>query len=274
VIYRREVSMMSDDIAVTLDQGVATLQICRPPHNYFDQPLVAGLVEAALSLSDDPTTRCIVLCSEGRSFCAGANFGGAKKAGGEPTADGGGPARAGRPGHIYEAAARLFDVEVPIVAAVQGAAIGGGLGLAMACDFRVATPRARFVANFAALGIHHGFGLSVTLPRVVGNQRAERMLLTGHPVSGEEAVAIGLCDQLVPEEDLMSAVAEFAHEIAGLAPLAVRSIKRTLRHGIRGEVLSAIDREINEQNWLFRTADHREGTAALADKRAPVFRAQ
>ena len=90
----------------------------------------------------------------------------------------------------------------------------------------------------------------------------------------EEAVAIGLCDQLVPEEDLMSAVAEFAHQIAGLAPLAVRSIKRTLRHGIRGEVLSAIDREINEQNWLFRTADHREGTAALADKRAPVFRAQ
>jgi len=142
-----------------------------------------------------------------------------------------GPARAGRPGHLYEVAARLFDVEVPIVAAVQGAAIGGGLGLAMACDFRVATPRARFVANFAALGIHHGFGLSVTLARVVGNQRAERMLLTGSPVSGKEAVVIGLCDLLVPEEDLMSAVDVFAHEIAGLAPLAIRSIKRTLRQG-------------------------------------------
>jgi enoyl-CoA hydratase/carnithine racemase len=266
--------MTSDDIAVTLDQGVATLTICRPPHNYFDPPLVTGLVETALFLSADPATRCVVLCSEGRSFCAGANFGGGKKTGGGPTAEGGGPARAGRPEHIYEDAARLFDVEVPIVAAVQGAAIGGGLGLAMACDFRVATPRARFVANFAALGIHHGFGLSVTLPRVVGNQRAERMLLAGQQVSGEEAMAIGLCDLLVPEEDLMPAVDKFAHEIAELAPLAVRSIKRTLRQGIKEEVLSAIDREINEQNWLFRTADHREGAAALAEKRAPVFKAQ
>jgi enoyl-CoA hydratase/carnithine racemase len=265
--------MTSDDIAVALDQGVGTLTICRPPHNYFDPPLVTALVEAALSLSADPATRCIVLCSEGRSFCAGANFGGAKKTGGGQSAEVG-PARVGRPGHMYEVAATLFNVEVPIVAAVQGAAIGGGLGLAMACDFRVATPRARFVANFAALGIHHGFGLSVTLPRVVGNQRAEHMLLTGRPVSGEEAVAIGLCDLLVPEEDLMARVEEFAHEIAGLAPLAVRSIKRTLRQGIRGEVMSAIDREINEQNWLFRTADHREGAAALAEKRAPVFKAQ
>ena len=158
------------------------------------------------------------------------------------------------------------------MAAVHGAAIGGGLGLAMACDFRVATPRARFVANFAALGIHHGFGLSVTLPRVVGNQRAEHMLLTGRPVSGEEAVAIGLCDLLVPEEDLMARVEEFAHEIAGLAPLAVRSIKRTLRQGIRGEVMSAIDREINEQRWLFRTDDHHEGITAVSQKRPPDFR--
>ena len=267
--------MTSDDIAVSVDRGVAILKICRPPHNYFDPPLVAGLVKTALSVSADAATRCIVLCSEGRSFCAGANFGGAKKTEAGPIAEGEGvQARARRPEHIYEAAAGLFDVEVPIVAAVQGAAIGGGLGLALACDFRVATPRPRFVANFAKLGIHHGFGLSVTLPRVIGNQQAEMMLLTGREVSGQEALAIGLCDQLVPEEDLMSAADDLAREIAGLAPLAVQSMKRTLRHKIKDEVLSAIDREINEQNWLFRSADHREGIAALAEKRDPVFRAQ
>jgi enoyl-CoA hydratase/carnithine racemase len=173
--------------------------------------------------------------------------------------------------HLYEVAARLFDVEIPIVAAVQGSAVGGGLGLALACDFRVATPRSRFVANFARLGIHHGFGLSVTLPSVVGRQAAARMLLAAQEVSGEEALRIGLCDRLVDEEDLVAAAASFADELASLAPLAVRSIKHTMRADLKAQVLRSIDREINEQRWLMRTGDHAEGVAAASEKRSAQF---
>jgi 2-(1,2-epoxy-1,2-dihydrophenyl)acetyl-CoA isomerase len=262
---------MHPEIAITRADGVATVQIRRPPHNYFDPPLVVALVSTLLDLSALASVRCLLICSEGRSFCAGADFSRPRKEdNGTPPKDTG-EERSWRPGHIYEEAARLFDVEVPMVAAVQGGAIGGGLGLALACDFRVATPRSRFVANFTRLGIHHGFGLSVTLPRVVGSQPTLRMLLAGRETGGEEALSIGLVDELVPEQELMAAANRLAQDVARLAPLAVRSIKRTLRGDLKQSVLSAIDREINEQSWLFRTADHREGVAALAEKRAPRF---
>ena len=264
--------MTHPEIAITRVDGVATVQIRRPPHNYFDPPLVAALAAAALDLSAQADVRCLVICAEGRSFCAGANFATSTRRAANPPADEARDPVSWRPGHIYEDAARLFDVEVPMVAAVQGAAIGGGLGLALACDFRIGTPRTRFVANFAGLGIHHGFGISASLPRVVGPQHAARMLLTGKEIQGEEALSIGLLDELVPEDELGSAADQMAHSIARLAPLAVRSIKRTLRGGLRAEVLTAIDREINEQTWLFRTADHKEGIAALSQKRLPDFR--
>jgi 2-(1,2-epoxy-1,2-dihydrophenyl)acetyl-CoA isomerase len=262
---------MHPDITVTEHDSVATLCIHRPPHNYFDPSLVRGLAGAALEISQTGDARCIVLCSEGRSFCAGANFGTSKGGRGKVEAEAEKARPSLRSGHMYEEAARLLDVEVPMIAAVQGAAIGGGLGLALLCDFRVAGPRARFVANFAGLGIHQGFGLSVTLPSVVGTQAASRMLLTAEEVSPHQALEMGLCDQLVAEEDLADAADRLARVIASQAPLAVRSIRRTLRGRLRADFLTAIDREINEQAWLFRTADHREALAALSDKRPPDF---
>jgi enoyl-CoA hydratase/carnithine racemase len=264
--------MTHPDIDVVTKEGVSVIRILRPPHNYFDPPLVSGLADAAVALSGDGRTRCILLCSEGRSFCAGAKLGDAPSAKGATTGRGSAEGQGGwRPAHLYEDAARLLDVEVPLVAAVQGAAIGGGLGLALVCDFRLATPQTRFVANFAQLGIHHGFGLSATLPRVVGQQAAAKMLLAAHEVFGEEALRIGLCDQLVNHDDLIAAATAFAQGIAALAPLAVRSIKRTLRSGLKAEVLATIDREINEQRWLMRTADHAEGVSAVSEKREPSF---
>ena len=97
---------------------------------------------------------------------------------------------------------RLFRTRKPIVAAIQGAAIGGGLGVAMAADFRIAAPEARFSANFARLGFHHGFGLSVTLPAAVGGQHAAELLYTGRRITGDDAVAIGLVDRVVPLDRL------------------------------------------------------------------------
>jgi enoyl-CoA hydratase/carnithine racemase len=157
------------------------------------------------------------------------------------------------------------------VAAVQGAAIGGGLGLALAADFRVAGPAAKFAANFAALGIHPGFGLSVTLPRVAGHQAAADLLLTGRRVRAEEALALGLVDRLCAADDLPRVARELAAEIASSAPLAVVSVRRTLRADLIAQVSSAVQHERDEQRKLFRTQDFQEGVRAVSERRPGRF---
>jgi enoyl-CoA hydratase/carnithine racemase len=166
----------------------------------------------------------------------------------------------------------MVSAELPVVAAVQGAAIGGGLGLACAADFRVATPAARFAANFSRLGFHQGFGLSVTLPNIVGFQAALEMLYTGRRVSGDEAFAKGLCDRLVSLEDVRSSARDLAAQIAGSAPLAVRSIRSTMRRQLVEDFGRITDHERAEQMRLQSTEDFAEGTTADLERRTPVFR--
>ncbi len=255
------------DVAVDLKGHVATVEIQRPPHNYFDLGLVSALADAFHALDLEDSCRAIVLASEGRSFCAGAQLAGG---GGGAVAQEPPPGRRGS-GHLYQEAVRLFEAETPVVGAIQGAAIGGGLGLALVPDFRVACPEARFSANFARLGFHHGFGLTVTLPDLIGKQAATNMLLTGRRVKGEEALTLGLCDHLVPKEQLRARASELAEEIAGSAPLAVRSIRRTLRRGLADRIRLATDRELVEQDWLRKTNDFREGVRATAERRDPDF---
>ncbi len=259
----------SPDVTVEIDGHIATVEIHRPPHNFFDVALIRALATAYHALDDEPDVRAIILASEGRSFCAGAQLGGPPAADDPPTDEP--PARRTGSGHLYQEAVRLLEAETPVVAAVQGAAIGGGLGLALSADFRVAAPEARFAANFARLGFHHGFGLTVTLPALVGQQKALDMLYTGRRVKGEEAIEIGLCDALAPIEELRDAAREMAAGIAGSAPLAVRAIRRTMRRGLADRVRIATDHELVEQDWLRETNDFREGVRATAERRMPEF---
>src|SRR5438128_1856760 len=166
------------DVTVDVSDHVATVEIHRPPANYFDADLIRDLADAYQALEAGDACRAIVLCSEGRHFCAGAMLDAGDRAEG--------PRETAR---LYDEAVRLFAARTPVVAAVQGAAIGGGLGVALSADFRVASPESRFAANFARLGFHHGFGITVTLPLVVGHQAALDMLYTGRRVKGEEAHA-------------------------------------------------------------------------------------
>ena len=172
---------------------------------------------------------------------------------------------------LYREAVRLFRIPIPVVAAVQGAAVGGGLGLACAADFRVTVPTARFHANFAALGFHQGFGLTVTLPRLVGPQRAAELLYTARRIDGTEAVGIGLADRLAQGADPLPAALELAGEIAASAPLAVRSMKETLRGGLADEVAAATERELAEQTRLWSTEDCAIGIAANLDRTVAQF---
>ncbi|MGA2211061.1 MAG: enoyl-CoA hydratase/isomerase family protein [Acidimicrobiales bacterium] len=256
------------DISVVVDTDfVATVKICRPPNNYFDVDLIRSLAEAYEALDVDDRCRAIVLCSEGKHFCAGADFTGASSAA-PLSPDSQAPAGAGR---LYQEAARLFETRTPVVAAVQGAAIGGGLGVACSADFRVAAHEARFAANFARLGFHHGFGLSVTLPSIIGQQRSLELLYTGRRVSGDEAARIGLCDRLVHESELSEAAHGMAAEIARSAPLAVQAIRQTMRQGLADRVRAATEHELSEQERLRQTSDWTEGVKAAAERREPQF---
>jgi enoyl-CoA hydratase/carnithine racemase len=248
---------------VTIDQHgdhVGIVSLHRPPNNYFDTGLIAEIAAAYEQLDGSGWCRAIVLASEGRHFCAGLDFAG--NAGQDIAA-------------LYDAALRLFAAPLPVVAAVQGAAIGGGCGLALSADFRVATAQSRFSANFARLGFHHGFALTVTLPAVVGRQAAADLLLTGRRVGGVQALALGLCDRLADEEDDLSAQAiAYADELAASGPLAVRSIRATLRRGLVEEARLAMAHECDEQTKLRDTADFAEGVRAAAARRDPVFRGE
>jgi 2-(1,2-epoxy-1,2-dihydrophenyl)acetyl-CoA isomerase len=255
---------MSHQIRVEVsDDHVATVEFERGPRNHFDAALIAGLADAFERLDADPDARAIVLCSAGRHFCAGADLSGALT-GSEPTVQ-------GSTGSLYEEAARLFAAHTPIVAAVQGAAVGGGLGLALVADFRVAGPSTRFVANFSLLGLHQGFGITVTLPAVVGAQRAQDLLYTGREVPGTEAANIGLCDRLTADDAVRSGAHALAAKIAASAPLAVVAIRQTLRGDLADRVRAATAKEQAEQIRLAATADFVEGVSATAERRQPRF---
>lgn len=247
------------DVTVSLDAYVATVEVHRPPNNFFDAALIRDLADAYEALDADRACRAIVLCSEGKHFCAGANLGSAANPADEPRS-------------LYEQALRLFAARTPVVAAVQGAAVGGGLGLALSADFRVATEQTRFSANFARLGFHHGFALTVTLPAVAGQQTAMDLLLTGRRVPGREALGLRLCDQLAPEAQLRAAAHALAAQIAASAPLAVASIRATMRTDLVDKVRESLDREAAEQDRLRQTDDFREGVTASFERRDPEFK--
>lgn len=263
------------DVRVERDTttAVATVTICRPPNNFLTTELVRELADVLEGLAVAGGVHAAVVTSEGKHFCAGRDFS-TPRAEGDEAED------------LYGEAVRLITSDLPWVAAIQGAAIGGGLGLALAADFRVALPRARFSANFSRLGLHHGFGLSVLLPRLVGHQMASRLLVTSERIDGRRAAEIGLIDQLVEfsggAEDrvvdvederplLMAAAHALAAEIAEAAPLAVREIRATLRADLAERFMASTRVEAQKQLRLRATADFAEGVAATRERRKARF---
>lgn len=236
---------------------VGRVILSQPPNNFFSVGMIGEIAEALEAFDVDDDCRVVVLSAEGKHFCAGADF--SRRDARDDT------------GELYRMAVRLFRTRKPVVAAVHGAAIGGGLGVAMAADFRLVSPSARLSANFAQLGFHHGFGLSVTLPRLVGVQRAADLLFTGRRVPGEEAFALGLADRLVDDAGLVEAALDYARTIASSAPLAVESIRATLRGDLGDRVAVATEHELAEQLRLRRTNDFAEGVRATAERRPARF---
>ena len=244
------------DLGISTDGAVGIVEIQRPPHNFFDNSLINQIADAFEAFDRDDKIRAYVLCAQGKSFCAGADFANRPQTG---------AAESGK--HLYKEATRIFRAKKPSVAAIQGPAIGGGLGLALAPDFRVAAPEARFAANFTRLGFHPGFSLTFTLPRLIGQQKANLMFYTGRRIGGEEAVAWGRSDVLVPLAGVRKAAIDLAKEIAESAPLAVMSTRETMRRGFADGAEAATERELTEQEWTRKTEDFKEGVKSYAEKR-------
>jgi enoyl-CoA hydratase/carnithine racemase len=249
------------DIGVSSEGHVGIVEIQRPPHNFFDNALINHIADAFEAFDKDNNIRAYVLCAQGKSFCAGADFANRPQTG---------AAESGK--HLYKEATRLFRAKKPSIAAVQGAAIGGGLGLAVMTDFRVTCSEGRFAANFTRLGFHPGFSLTYTLPRLICQQKANLMFYTGRRVGGEEAVAMGLADMLVPLADVRKAAIGLAADIAQSAPLALLSTRETMRRGFADGAEAATERELVEQDWTRKTEDFKEGIKSYAEKRPGNFK--
>jgi enoyl-CoA hydratase/carnithine racemase len=239
---------------------VAELVWNRPPNNYIDAALVREIADTLERLDATPACRVVVLSPEGKHFCAGSNLAARDRARDD-----------GAVSDLYGEAKRLFRTAKPLVAAVNGGAIGGGLGLALAADFRIVADDARLSANFSRLGYFPGFGMTATLPRLIGQQRAAQMFYSGRRVGAEEALALGLAERVALRAELRAAALAFAEEIAGSAPLSVMAIRARLRTGLAAAVDEAIALESAQQARLRKTRDFVEGVAAVAERRAPAF---
>lgn len=242
------------------DHGrVRIITFANPPHNHIDTPLMTEMADALEANDQDPGCRVNVLMAAEKVYCAGADF------------VSGASDIANDPAPFYQQVMRLYRIRKPTVTLVQGAAVGAGLGLAVAADFRIATNSARFCANFNRLGIHPGFGLSVTLPRLIGEQHAATMLFTGRRLNAEQALAIGLVDEACDDEAGFDTALNLAQELAVSSPRALQLTRETLRLGLADEIQAVNLREREIQMTQFGTEEAAEGIAAMSERRPPDF---
>lgn len=261
--------MSEPAVLYAVRERVAEVTLNRPDNrNAMTPDVLAGLADAVARAKGDSELRCLIVTGRGTSFCAGADF----RARRDEAGDGGFRAAHERSYETYAPFLSLLDLEVPTVAAMQGHAIGGGLGLGIVCDLRVAASDAKYGANFVRLGLHPGMANTYLLPRLMGVPNAVELLLTGRLVDGDEAARRGLVHYAVPAGEVLAKARELAAEVAAAAPLAVRWTRRSIYEGLSWDPKAAARREAHAQSRTLETEDFREGVAALLEKREPRFR--
>jgi enoyl-CoA hydratase/carnithine racemase len=257
------------DVSLVIEGRIGTLTIERPEAgNAFRPETMEGIVGAVETVADDEGVGALILAGRGRHFGAGGDF--------DFLDDLRGRSEAEVRDSIYrsfQAAARgLYRLPKPTVAAVSGAAITVGCELALACDFRIASPSARFHESWLRVGLLPPLGGMFSLPRLIGHARAAEIILRARPIDGEEAAAIGLATACVAEEELQNAALELARELSGLAPLAYAAAKRGMQDAASSAIEQCWSSGLDDQARLIGTEDFAEGIAAARGKRKPVFR--
>ncbi|MEV7431496.1 enoyl-CoA hydratase-related protein [Nocardioides sp. NPDC092400] len=249
------------------DDGVAVLTLDNPDmRNAMSDEMTASWVAAIDELAADRSVRAVVVTGEGTAFCSGGNTGWIAS---EPDASV--DYLRTRMMAFYRAWLSIRRLEVPTIAAVNGAAIGAGLCLALACDIRYAARGAKLGAPFVKLGMHAGMAGTYLLPNVVGEAHARDLLLTGRVVGAEEALGMGMVSRVIEPEGFLEEVLGTAHGIAATAPIASRLTKLALLDGGHRDFEACIQWEAMAQPITLATADLQEGIRASREKRSPVF---
>ncbi len=256
--------MSNTYVNATLEEGVATVVLGNPPVNALSTPLLKELEKTMADLAAAAECKVIVLSGAGTVFVAGADI---KEIAALASSQQGREASA----HGQAIFNGIEQNPKPVIAAIQGVCLGGGLELAMACHMRIAGDRARLGQPEINLGIIPGFGGTQRLPRLVGKAKAAELILTGEMITAQEAKAVGLVNRVVPDADLLRQTQGLARKIAAKGQLAVRAALRAVREGIEKPLTEGLALESALFSGLCETADMREGLAAFIEKRQPKF---
>jgi enoyl-CoA hydratase/carnithine racemase len=249
-----------------MEDRIGKITLNRPEQrNAMSPELLDAFSEAISHAQRDEAIRCLLITGKGRCFSAGADLRSSLQRTdlGKPSTE--------ASFAMYEPFLKVLDVEVPVVAALNGHTVGGGFGLALLADIRVGNIEAKYGANFARLGIHSGLGISYLLPRLVGPAHAAELLFTGRLISGGDALRMGLVSHATEPAAVLPTAKDIARAIASAAPLAVRQMKASLRRGLGGQIRQAALAEAELQSESLNTRDAQEGIAAILEKREPEF---
>jgi 2-(1,2-epoxy-1,2-dihydrophenyl)acetyl-CoA isomerase len=261
--------MSWEHVLVDKELGVATVTLNRPEKlNAFGGRMRQEIAEVVDDATSDPEVRVIVITGAGKAFCVGGDISefvsGKTKALAETS-----PSE--RPA-MSKIVLALNNVEKPVIAAVNGVAAGGGVNLALACDIRIASERARFGQVFVRRGVHPDWGGIYFLPRLVGYAKAAELIFSGEVIDAEEALKIGMANRVVPHDELMNVTGELARRIAKNAPIPVGFAKRGLQSFYKWDLPMALDYESHVLEICMKSEDTKEGFLAFMEKREPEFK--
>lgn len=258
------------DIIYTKEDGIASITLNRPDtRNAFSPEMSKSIYQAIEDATKDDKVRVLVLTGAGQAFSTGGDVKAMAQRSSQPSGEGERkePGVSNRSLYVL-----LHRLEKPVIAAINGVAAGGGLDLALACDIRIASDRARFAEVYIRRGLIPAGGGTYFLPRLVGIDRACQLIWTGDMVDAREAERIGLVTMVVPHEDLESATRELAEKLAKAPPLAIQRAKRAIYEGLRMDLESTLEYIAPIIKELQGTEDHKEGARAFVEKREPVFK--
>ncbi|MGH2725868.1 MAG: enoyl-CoA hydratase-related protein [Actinomycetota bacterium] len=261
--------MAYETVLYETSAGVATITLNRPDAlNALNSTLVVELQKVLSEVAGDGDVRCVVLTGAGRGFCAGADLAELEEAynAGDPPALGD-MLRA----RYHPVIEPIVNMEKPVVASVNGIAAGAGASLALACDFRIASDKAKFFQAFVKVGLVPDSGSTYFLPRLVGTAKATELAMLGDIIDANEALRIGMVTRVVPADDLTAETRAFAERLASGPTRAYALGKKAIRFGAVGSLENALDYEADLQNQVALTADHLEGVKAFMEKREPKF---
>ena len=258
------------DIIYTKEDGIARITMNRPDRmNALIPGITKGIHRAVKDAANDDKVRVLVITGSGRAFCSGGDVSAMVEKSSQPSEEPEEEKWTASNGSLYVLVHRF---EKPLIAAINGVAAGGGLDLALACDIRIASDKARFSEIYVRRGMVPVGGGTYFLPRLVGIDRACQLILTGDMIDAKEAERIGLVTMVVPHEELESATREMAEKLAKGAPLAIKAAKRAIYEGVSWDLEKTLEYTNLINLELRGTEDHKEGARAFVEKREPFFK--